>query len=207
MKARTVIAVIAALAAASAAQAVDRQSPALLPVDDDPAATRFYDHMYADLTVTLDQVQGLGRIDHYIWFDSDGIQRQEYRTVVTVRIPSDVPGFETLENALEADVRIRLAAETAVDYPTVEPSPSAYIPYAECMLAVQPITSRSIVKYELLIEDTGKGVKVAKGVCDVDITSADIQVGIPQMGYLDLITSFVRYEADANVAFMEGYCY
>ncbi|MBT8136357.1 MAG: hypothetical protein KJO54_04995 [Gammaproteobacteria bacterium] len=207
MRVRTVIAVLAALAAGSATQAVERQSPGLVVVDDPPGATRFYDHMYADLSVVLDQVQGHGRLDHYVWFDREGKQRQTYRAVVTVRIPSDVPGFETLEDAMDADVRIRLAARTDVDFPTVEPSPTAYMPYAECMLAMQPVTTRDFVTYELLITGFGNDLKVAKGVCDVNMLTTNIQVGIPQMGYLDLITSLVRNDADTNLAFMEGYCY
>ena len=207
MRARTVIAAIAALAAGLAVQAADVQSPAQAFFYDTPAANSIDILMYADLAVTLNQVKGLGRVEHYVFFDREGIKRQTYRAFVTVRIPSDVPGFETLEDALEADVRIRLAAETAVDQPTVRPSPKAYIPYAECMLAIQPITSRHFVTYELLMVDHGHGLKVAKGVCDIDIASADIQVGIPQMGYLDLITGFVEYEADPDMAFMEGYCY
>lgn len=140
-----------------------------------------------------DRVKGAGRVTHYIWTENDGIQKQAYRTVVHVQVPAKVPGFETLKAALNADVRIDLYSQG--------------VRYAQCLLAVQPVTSRTYVTYELLVAGAGDEVKPIKGVCDIDVNLRGIQAGIPQMQFEDLITSLVRYDTRPDIHLMEGYCY
>ncbi len=193
MKTRTALALVAALAMGSAAQAVDFTQP---DVDDliDYAAIHNLDLMYADLEVMDPAVlKGAGKVTHYVWTNDQGNEKHAYSATVKVQVPAKVPGLETLKAALNADVRIRLVSEG--------------VKYAECLLAVQPVTSRTYVTYELQIAGRGDEVKPLKGVCDIDLVTPGIQAGIPQMHRLDLITSFVRHDVRPVTDLMEGYCY
>ena len=199
MRARTILAAVAALAFTPVAQAVE---PTLPDFDGlvDYDAVHDLDVLYADLDVLdIDRLRGYGTVRHYLWSDQDGRGMQSYNATVTIAVPSKVPGFETLKAAMNADVRINLIG-------------AAGIPYAECLLAVQPVTSRTFVTYELQLvahEDAVApvlNIKPVKGVCDVDVDTPGIQVGIPQMEARDVITGFARYETAPRVDLVRGYC-
>ena len=196
MRARSILIVATAMAVGSLAQAADVEAGAfndLMPADAILAGDAVV--MFANLQATdAAAIKATGRVLHSIWYDESGVERQAYRTVVKVKVPARLPGLDSLAGVLGADVRISLS--------------SGGVPYAECMLPVQLISSRSIAIFELYLGARGDEVKPYKGVCDVDLETPGIQFGIPQMRFQDLIETVV-WADDASPGFrvMEGYCY
>ncbi len=197
MRARSMVAVLAAMAVGPLAQAADFTAPPfsdLMPADAIVSGVNV-DVMFANLQATdPDAIKGDGKVLHAIWYDKDGIKRQAYRTVVKVRVPAKVPGLDSLMGVLSADVRISLT--------------SGGVPYAECMLPLQLISSRATAIFELYLEGRGVGVKPHKGVCDVDLDAPGIQNGIPEMHFQDLVETIIWADVMApGYKAMEGYCY
>ncbi|MDH3587921.1 MAG: hypothetical protein OEQ74_00820 [Gammaproteobacteria bacterium] len=138
-------------------------------------------------------VKGGGKIVHEAWYDEEGVHRETFKAIVGVRVPSKVPGFDTIKGAMNADLRLVMSANG--------------VPYAECMLAVQPVTSRTFVNYALDLRAMYIEMRPNQGICDIDLNKAGIQVGIPQMHYKDLITTFVKGKPYETYDFLDGYCY
>lgn len=197
MRARTILAVVAAMAAASIAQAEAPGLPAFgdpMPAD---AAIHDLDVMFVHLQPVVADgptVRGEGEVLHSIWYNKEGIRMQAFRTVVEIGVPSEVPGLDTLIGVLSADVSIEFNA--------------GGVPYAQCYLPVQLISSRSNAIFELYLEGRGVGVKPHKGICDVDLQTPGIQIGIPLMHAQDLVETIVQVDdVDPGRIIMEGYCY
>ncbi len=189
----TVLTAIIAFSVGGAAQAVEPSFPELDGLLDYDAIVDF-DLIYADLEVIdVDTVKGFGTVRHFTWTTDAGASKQVYRAAVTVRVPARVPGLESFKSAMNADVLLVLDHKG--------------MPYAECLLAVQPITSRTYVTYELELLANGDFVKPTKGVCDVDLETPDIQVGIPPMRYLDLVTGVIRHQVPHDIELMRGFCF
>ena len=182
---------MAALAIGSAAPATELQGLDRF-VDND--GVRDLELMYADLKVMdADRLNGFGAVRHFIWTNYDGEVKELYRATITVDVPAKVPGFETLEAAMNADVRILLRTEG--------------VPYAECLLPAQAVTSPAYVTYQVEMIVHEDFVKPIRGICDINLRTPGIQPGIPQMHYLDLITGLARHETVYEVELMEGFCY
>ncbi|NNF61714.1 MAG: hypothetical protein HKN06_10370 [Gammaproteobacteria bacterium] len=146
------------------------------------------------LPINLEVANGEGTIVHESWYEDDGVLRETFTAKVLVQVPSKVPGFTTLKGAMNADVRIGLETNGVLR--------------AECMLAVQPLTSRTYVEYALDIRALWFEIRPTIGICDIDMEKAGIQVGIPQMHSRDLLTTYVKImPADEKHAFLDGWCY
>ena len=145
------------------------------------------------LPINLEMANGEGTIIHESWYEDDGVLRETFNAKVIVQVPSKVPGFTTLKGAMNADVRIGLETNG--------------VQRAECMLAVQPVTSRTHVEYALDLRALWFEVRPTIGICDIDMETAGIQVGIPQMHSRDLLTTYVKImPADEKHAFLDGWC-
>ncbi len=199
MRGRTVLTIVAAMAMGSMAQAVEPTTPPLNDLMPADAVVQGppVEVMFANLeSIVLDgpSVQGNGKVLHSVWYNRHGIKMQAYRASIEISVPTDVPGLDTLMDVLSADVRISLS--------------SGGIPYAECMLPVQLISSRSTAIFELYVQGRGVGIRPHKGICDVDLSEPGIQIGIPQMHFQDLIEAIVwTGDTSPGHAFLEGYCY
>ena len=199
MRARTLLAVLAAMAVASTTQAEELTAPAFdnpMPADAVVQGVNV-DVMFANLeTIRADGpvVQGGGKVLHSIWYDRAGIQRQAFRATIEIAVPTDVPGLDTLMAVLGADVRISFS--------------SGGVSYAECLLPVQLISSRSTAIFELYLEGRGVGIKPHKGICYVNLHEPGAEIGIPQMHAQDLLEAIVwADDTSPGHEFLEGYCY
>lgn len=148
--------------------------------------------MWAELEVMDEAVKGAGKLKSHTWYAPNGELTRSFKTVINVGIPSKLPAFATLADAMDADVRIRITGEG--------------VPYAECMLTLEPVTARSYVTFTLDLVAVGDDVKPVKGVCDINLEETGIQVGIPELHYLDLITTYVKGKPYDETEFLRGYC-
>lgn len=196
MKIKVLILMIGALVLGAPVNAADEigltmqiQSPQTSTMDvgvDDAT------YMTAVLRPMVDVYAG-GRMLNKAWYDNKENYRESFVAMVGVQVPSKIPGFATLKEAMNADVRISISNNG--------------VAFAECLLAVEPVTSRSAVHFAVDLASFWDEVKPNKGICDVDLKTPGLQVGIPVLSYKDRLTALVRGKPYKEFEFLEGYCY
>lgn len=151
------------------------------------------DVMTAYMQPMFESIVGGGKVVHKGWFDNRGDYRQSFVIVVGVHVPSEIPGFATLEEAAKTDVRVRISSNG--------------IATAECLLAYEPVISRSAAYFAVDLSAIGDEVKPNSGICDVDLNQAGLQVGIPLLNHKDHLVTYVRGKPYGEFEFLDGYCY
>jgi hypothetical protein len=148
--------------------------------------------MTAHLRSLDDPVFADGMVVHQSWFDTDDSYRQAFRANVVVQIPSKVPGFDTIANAMDADLWVRFSHHGNV--------------YAECRLVVEPVVSRSAVHFAVELQADNGDVKPIKGICDIDTVVPGLQVGVPTLEHGVMVNTVVVGKPFHECDFMVGYC-
>lgn len=154
--------------------------------------------MKSSVHADLDVLTGLhlkahGRLQRDEWWLSEGSVMRDFTVNVRVAIPGKFSAFHSYDAAMNADVWVQLSNRDGA--------------YAECQLVMQPLTWNGPVSYKVKLMSQNDAVKPLTGICDVDLAAKGIQVGVPVLGFKDVVTVFVRDEAPAaNRAFVKGYC-
>ena len=148
------------------------------------------------MTADLIPVEGVynseGRLVHRTWYDTNDVFHTSFMTEVYITVPNKLPGFETMDSAMNADVSIKLSHHG--------------VPYAQCWLTPLPVVYRSAVVFGVDIEARWDGVKPRVGVCDVDMTAHGIQSGVPSLAHGVMINTYVADKFHEEFMILEGWC-
>ncbi len=148
--------------------------------------------MHADLDTMTDGVKTDGELDYVVWSDQYGAKRETFGATLLVTIPSKLPGFENVASARDADMRLRLSHHGN--------------DYAECRLVVDPVVSRHFVVFSFQVMGYNDDAKPVRGVCDVDLLTDGVQLGVPSIDQGVMITAFVKTDHAGDCDFAQGYC-
>lgn len=130
------------------------------------------------------------------------VKKDEFKGTVKIPFPSTALGITDEDKAKAADVRLILS--------------QAGTPFAECRLAFDKIEADDddddddaavMAEYKVSVRMQKGTVQAKKGVCDVDLLTADIQSGVPDAQADDLVTATLVVDSTdrtKDVDFLQG---
>ncbi len=167
----------------------------------DPTMTSgaYFQTMTADLSPCCDgyYVKAKGQMLGRFWYNAQGQAKANFTIDTVIAVPNKVQGFHTLEDAIDADVRVEFMRKPDGQF-------------AECMLVFQGFErggpdEGAVARYGLEMTIKDGVVRPVQGVCDTNMHQKGIQVGVPELEFNDLLEAVSM--ADGNMTgYLKGYC-
>lgn len=129
---------------------------------------------------------GGGMVSHASNIDTAGRTWQRLDLMFSLRAPTGIPGFDSIEEMSAARVVATFVRGGR--------------PYAECTLALDPYSR--VARFDAAVESVDRAVKPIHGECSADVTQREPPAGVPPMmkGDAVMITAFTKGMGKVDLA-------